>query len=438
MTNPQLIKFKRDLIAIYFTLHYVKNYLNKNYATCFGFAAKTECLESHISGIISRLQYNSLKNKYNPEDCGPSDPYRKSVVSRFNNESGKKFLRANILCIKPWISEKEKGVFMIKYTEIMNALPFLFDMEKLQEKYDLVIEPSWESPYEMYSAFLPLKSDIFVQSLSIRERELHAAHGFKPVPLTAGDWVNIESFYPDESIAKKYDFCIISNFIPVKRYPYLLSALSRYWTGDLKFAIAASSHVGHKREWIENLLKKYGLFEKADIFIEVKHTQINEILNASYCHVLASRREGANKANFESMMAGTPVVVLKTHIGFPNWKFTPPLVANYTTPQDLVTAIKSSKTTTRAEVAKAASEMIGYIHASNTLNKEIKKVSLSRGDEWTVDILPKINRVHLFYGNQEDTRKCIKDYQFIESIIYEKSYYQASLAIERFSKNESI
>ncbi|WP_161499166.1 glycosyltransferase [Flavipsychrobacter stenotrophus] len=327
---------------------------------------------------------------------------------------------------------------MVKYTEIINALPFLFDMDKLQEKYHLVIEPSAESPYQMYSAFLPLKSEIFVQSLSIREKNIHIAHGFKPVPLTAGDWVNIENFYPDESIEKKYDFCIISNFIPVKRYPFLLAALSKYWIGDLRFAIAASSHVGYKREWMEALLKKYGLFDKADIFIEIKQTQINEILNASYCHVLASRREGANKANFESMMAGTPVVVVKDHIGFPNWKFTSPLVTNYTTPQDLVSAIKKSRATTRTEVAKAASEMIGYKHASNTLNKEIKKVSLARGDEWTVDILPKINRVHLFYGNQEDTHKCIKDYQFIESIVYEKSYYQAALAIERFSKNESI
>ena len=432
--DGQLVKFKRDLVSLYFLLAYIKLYSRKCYASCFVEAAKIELLESHISGLISSVLFKALKNKYNASECSPDDPFRTATKNRFNSESGRLFLRANLIMLKPWISDKEKGVLLIKYTEIMNALPFLFDIDKLQERYDLVLEPSWESPYQMYCAFIPTKSGVFVQSLSIREQNLHKEHGFQPVPVCAGDWVNVRNFYPDDSIAKKYDFCVIANFIPAKRYPYLFAALSKYWKGDLKFAILASSHIGENGEWMKSLLAQYNLTGKADLYIEVPPAEVNKILNQSYCHVLASIREGANKANFESMSAGTPVVVHRDHVGFPNWKFKPPLVQNYTDGASLVTAIGNCKNVGRQQVSVEAHNLIGSKRATFILNDEIKRVTTAAGDVWTRDLLEKVNNVHAFYYNPDDVNNCIQDYHFLESIVLDKSNYSAERAIERFGK----
>lgn len=434
MKSEFLIKLKRDGATFYFMLHYLKHYMKRNYASCFNEAARIEHFESHISGFFSLLLFNFLKKKYTPADCSPSDPFRKAITDRFTTDSGRLFLRANMLCIKPWISEKEKGVFLVKYTEIMNALPFLFDIKKIQERYHLVIEPSWESPYQMYSAFLPLGSKIFAQSLSLREQKIHKDHGFVPLQVCAGDWVNIKNFSPDYTAEKKYDFCIIANFIPLKRYPFMLSAIKKYWTGDLKFAIMASKYVGNDKNYIHNLLKENGLQDKVDINVEIPPTDVNKILNQSYCHVLGSVREGANKANFESMTAGTPVVVNKYHIGFPNWRYKYPMVINYTDGKTMVDAIKECRKIDKREVAEKAKEMIGSKIATRLINDEIKRTTTAEGDAWTTDILEKVNNVHAFYYDPDDVHKCINDYHFLETVVLDKANYNAELAIERFGK----
>lgn len=434
MASELLIKLKRDAASFYFGMHYVKHYLKRNYASCFNEAARVEHFESHISGLVSSMMFNFLKKRYTPQDCSPSEPFRKAAAGRFSNDSGRLFLCANMLCIKPYISPKEKGVFLVKYTEIMNALPFIFDMKKLQERYHLVIEPSWESPYQLYSAFLPLDSFIFAQSLSEREQKIHKDHGFYPVPVCAGDWINIKNFKPDYTLEKKYDFCIIANFIPLKRYPFMLSSIQKYWKGDLKFAIMASKFVGNDKNWINDLLDKYGLKDKVDLSVEIPPTEVNRILNQSYCHLLGSRREGANKANFESMTAGTPVVVYKYHIGFPNWRYKKPMVVNYTDSKTMVDAIKECRNISKQEVAEKAKEMIGSKIATRVINDEIKRVTTAAGDEWTMDILEKVNNVHAFYYDPDDVQKCIADYRYLETLIYDKSHYSADIAIERFGK----
>ncbi len=425
------LKLKRDLYSQYLALQFFQYKTKKQYAKAFATAAQIEYLESHISYPVAGTLFGLMRNKYEPAECAPGDPYVRAIIDRFHG-SGRQFLQNDLLFIKPYISPKEKGVLMVKYSEIVNAIPFLFDLHKLQQRYHLVLEQSSESPFQPFNAFIPNDSLVFIQSVSERERVQHRRHGFIPVPLTSGDWVNKKNFYPDYSIDRKYDFCVISNFIPLKRYPFLFAALKKHWQGPLKFAIVASSHVGEGRPWIENLLKEYGLFDKAEVYLEIPPAQVNQIMNESRCHVMCSLREGSPKVNFESMITGTPVVIHRDHLGFSNWKFKEPMVVNYTDENDIVPAIKKCAAIEKKTVADLADKMIGSARATEVLNKEIKEAALKAGEEWTMDIFEKVNNVHTFYARPTDTEKCLADYEYLQSCATGGFGYSAAEAIALF------
>jgi len=427
-------KIKRDAISFYFSFYFIKHFLKKEWASCFNIAAKIEFLESNISPFISYSLFSLLRKKYDVKDCNISDDYVKAVKTRFKDAGQTSFLENNILVIKPYISENEKGILMIAYSEIINALPFLFDIKKIQRRYHVVLEPSSESPYQPYNAFIPNESLVFVQSVSEREQVIHKKHGFIPVPLTSGDWVNKKNFHFESGVTKIYDFCVVSNLIPVKRYPFLFASLKKYWKGDLRFAIVASSHLGENRGWMENLLHEYGLDGKADIFMEISQTDVNRIYNQSNCSVLCSLREGSPKTPAESMITGTPFIVYKKHIGFPNWKFTYPLVINYTNGQTLVDAIKKSVEIDKADTAMLASNLIGSDNATRILNVEIKKAALEKGESWSIDILEKVNNIHSYYRYPSDVNRCVDDYFFIQSCANENTKYDANAIILKLGK----
>lgn len=424
-------QLKRDIYTLYLALQYFSHKLKKNYAKCFAVAAQIEYLECHISYGMANFLFSLLRNKYEPGDCGNGDPYVQAIVDRFTT-SGRGFMQNDLLFIKPYISDKERGVLMVKYTEVVNAIPFMFDLHKLQQRYHLVLEQSSESPFQPFNAFIPTDSLVFIQSVSERERVQHRKHGFLPVPLASGDWVNKRNFYPDYSIPREYDFCVISNFIPLKRYPYLFGALKKHWQGSLRFAIVASSHVGENREWIENLLKEYGLHNNADVFIQIPPAQVNTIMNQSRCHVMCSMREGSPKVNFESMITGTPVVIHRDHLGFSNWKFREPMVVNYTNERNLVDAIKQCHYSDKKQVAEMAAGMIGSARATDVLNKEIKEAATKMGEQWTQDIIEKVNNVHTFYANTADVEKCLADYDYLQSCANPNFPYSAAESVQLF------
>lgn len=427
-----LIKLKRDLLSVLLLFKFFRSLFENKYADCLNTVSKIDFLESNISSLVANLAMGFLRNKYAVSDCNKSDTFINSVYERFSAEGQKNFLMSNIIVIKPYISEKEKGVILLNYSEVINAFPFLFDLDKIQQRYHLVLEPSWASAYQMYYKFYSNKSMVFVQSLNEAEIAMDKKHGYFDVPLCAGDWVNENNFTRLEDEDKIYDFCVIANFIPFKRYPYLLSALKNHWTGNLKFAIIASAHVGENRAWIENQLRINNIEGKADLFMEIPQKQVGKILNQSKCHVLCSLREGANRANFESMLIGTPVVVHKHHMGFPNFRFGKPMVVNYTNQEELVAAIKETAKIDSRVVYEFARKTTGSYVATNKLNECIKDASVANGDIWTKDLLRKINIIQSGYFDPNDVHFCEKDYLFIEDVVIDKKYYDPKYVMNRF------
>ena len=199
-------EIKRNLVTIYFTAIVIYNLVRRYKINCLVYIAKIEFLDCFLSGPISRLLFGLMKHKYDPTRINQTDPYIVSIKKRFSNKSQLLLLNGNIIVLKPYISQDEKGLILLNYSEVINAFPFLFDLKKVQERYHFLIEPSTESPYQMYLKLYGDTSFVFVEALSEREKKQNTAHGYISVPLCAGDWVNERDFKTDNTVEVIYDF----------------------------------------------------------------------------------------------------------------------------------------------------------------------------------------------------------------------------------------
>jgi glycosyltransferase involved in cell wall biosynthesis len=332
--------------------------------------------------------------------------------------------------VKPASLPRERGIVVVKYSEIAEAFPVLMDMEKVQARYHVVLEPSTTGHWQSFVRLIdPQPSVVGIQSLTLSDARAFRARGFLDLPICAGDWVDETAFRPVHDVEKRFDFVMVSNFMPMKRHQYVLSALRRHWKGPLRFALAGASDVGGGGPWIRQLLERYGLAENAELYLDVAPEQINQLLNASFCHVLAALREGANRATFEAMLAGTPVLVPRNHVGFPMWRFPPAVVGTFANPRELVAAIhrcrEHASTTSVAQIAK---EVSGSANATRILSSAMKAEATRRNETWTSDPFRHVNRVHASYFNRADLDACEDDYRYLETCARNGFRYEASVA----------
>ena len=73
--------------------------------------------------------------------------------------------------------------------------------------------------------------------------------------------------------------------------------------------------MGWTREPIERLLRQYDLANECDLYENIPHQQVAQIVADSGVSLLLSQREGSNKSIHESMLCGTPIIVYRHQQG---------------------------------------------------------------------------------------------------------------------------
>lgn len=439
-----MVYLKRNLVALFWSLKFIKLYISKQYYDSCRYIAKIDSLNTVLAIRLSTFFYNYTSGKHQSQLSSKkinkilSDhPVLRGEVNIFL-EKNKNFIHTNLIILKSFINEEEKGVLLIKYTNLINKFPFFFDLKVVSKKYDIILEPSTESPFQPYFfLFGGLDSTVAVQCLGERERKVARDRKLRILNICAGDWVDESVFYP-QKIEKQYHFCIVSNFIDVKRYPFVLSALKKYWKGPLRVAIIASKWVGRSREWFETLVKNNNLNGRFDVFMEIPQSEVNKIINQSYCYVLSSVREGANKASFESILTNTPVIVYHQHKGFPLERFSEPYVLTYSDKKSLIRRIRETISIHKSTDAssKVQRPLIGSIRSSEYLNSYLRQLALSSGKKWTVDIVKKVNVVQCKYGEEVNAEIFRKDFEELKRACIVKTFYSPKEAISLLTSNQ--
>jgi glycosyltransferase involved in cell wall biosynthesis len=223
----------------------------------------------------------------------------------------------------------------------------------------------------------------------------------QPIAIGAQDWVDTEIFKPLPGVQKDFDAVVIANFAPWKRHAVLFRAMQKLRPRRIRVALVGVTWERTRKEFEEEI-RRYGVQDDCTIFQGISPIQVNEVLNRSKVKILLTKIEGANRALSEAMSANVPVLVYK-HIMGPRRTDVNPMTGMYADddelPDALIRAIESYK---RFKPREWYLQNSGYQNSTSTLNEALRQAAHARNENWTTDIVGKVNRPYVEYVSAAD------------------------------------
>ena len=212
----------------------------------------------------------------------------------------------------------EKGVIYLRFNESFRQFAALFDLTKIANHYRIVLEPStWGYLDEVFHLYVGSGLDVIVQSQDRIDYDVirQMDSNLHPLRLGAGDWIDPEVFTPATKDGKSYDVVMIASWIRLKRHHILFRALAQHRLSNLRVALIGYPWAGRTRRDIEREARTYGVLQQIDIYENIPHSQVADIIRKSKIAVMLTKREGANRAIYECLLCGVPVVLYRHNRG---------------------------------------------------------------------------------------------------------------------------
>ncbi|HEY0003489.1 MAG TPA: glycosyltransferase [Pyrinomonadaceae bacterium] len=332
--------------------------------------------------------------------------------------------QGDLVVLKPYDPQTgERGVLMVMYSEGILALTAVFDLGALASKYMFVLEPSsWGYQEVRFFLYLGADLDVLVQSPRRADFEFIESLGtnLAPVRVGAGDWVDPATFRPREVGQKAtYDVVMVAAWDPLKRHEVFFRAAARLKQEQgrtLRIALIGYT-MGWTRRVIEELLKQYGLDQDCDLFEMIPHAEVARIVADSKVSLLLSKQEGANRAIYESMFCGTPIIVYKQNCGS-NLDHVNQWTGLLADDEELGEAI--TRVLDHAEDFDPrgwALRNVGYENATKNISEALREMAQRRGLPWTLDIATKKNAPNLRYGQPGLYKDFEEEYQRLQAYL---------------------
>jgi len=188
------------------------------------------------------------------------------------------------------------------------------------------------------------------------------------------------------------------------------------------------------KEDILRLADWYSVRDLLEIYEWASPPEVNRLLNRAKVNVLWSRREGVNRAIIEGMLAGVPCLVREgLNYGY-HYPHINSQTGRYSTeaalPQNLLEMIQHHDQYSPREWVLAH---MSCQRTTALLNQAIKAEAVALGENWTVDIVAKINELGCVrYWDADDESRFIEDYEFLRSVIMSKAQAQQTNYAQSF------
>lgn len=341
--------------------------------------AKNALLESYLSSAMSRrdgLRYSKYGADYASRMKFPrpkDDPRR----------------QGNLLVLKAHDPTRgEKGVLYLQYTESIRPFVTLFDIERLAERYRLVVEPStWGYQDESFLLLVRPGFDVLVQAQDSVDFDYLSglSSNLIPMRLGAGDWIDPENFVPADTTNKQYDFVMVASWSPVKRHAVFFDALAKAGLYDAAVALIGYPWEGRTSRDIEALALRAGL-RSVQIFERIPRAEVATVIGCSRVGVMLTRREGANRGIYECLFCDVPVVLFAGNRGV-NKSLVNSMTGQLAADDGLPDALK--KTLAGAHTFRPrqwAVQHTGYCNAWRMLDDRLASLAQERGESYATPI----------------------------------------------------
>lgn len=320
-----------------------------------------------------------------------------------------------IIALKPRLSDQERGVVIVKFSETIRDVARAVDVGALLRDYHLVLEPSWSGYCDpdllCYSGF---NHPVFVMAAEANDHRLLAAMDSNMVPLDMGpsDWVDPDIGSRHLGAPKKYDIVFNANWKQLKRHYVLFSTLKRM-RPSLRVALIGGSVGGRTSDDIRRIATHFGVLEQLTFFERIAFDEVMRVNAESRIALLLSLKEGSNRAIAEAMFCNVPGIVLRNHVGGIR-KNIVEATGRLIDERDLPEGIESMLANLGSySPRKWALAHISCYATTARLNAEIKRHALARGEVWTQDIAVKANSPEMRLVRERDRKMLAAEHAMI-------------------------
>jgi glycosyltransferase involved in cell wall biosynthesis len=315
----------------------------------------------------------------------------------------------------------ERGALLVKYSESIRRFPAVFDQGRVAKRYALVLEPSWwgyqSSTLALYAG---AELDVVVQAPWGPDAEFVRWMDCNLVPLRvgAGDWVDPDTFRAAAEGTRSFDVVMVSAWSPAKRHGELFAAMARLRARGRRLRAAL---VGYPQRWtrgdVERLARRHGIADDCTFFEGIPHAEVARVVADSRAYVLLSRREGANKALYESLFCGTPVIVPRAHRGVNDEHVGPECGVRFDEGRLDEAVVRVLDAPGAFRPREWAVAHTGWARSTDALNGALRTAAEARGLPWTHDIAAKKNAPNLRYAIPGAYRDFAGEYASLEECL---------------------
>lgn len=291
----------------------------------------------------------------------------------------------------------ERGVLLLKHSDLIGVFRRQVDMEALLPHYHLVLEPSWTGYASLgilaYTRYREHSIVLLAPFRGDREFLERLGSNLSPIELGPGDWVDPSVFRPLDGEPKVYDAAMIARWDFTKRHDLMLRALRQIAVPRVRVAFVSKNWTEElDRKGVMSAIESSGLRQQIDILEDLAPAEVNRVLNQSKVNVLLSSREGGNRCLFEGFFAGVPGLAFRNHIGVRTEHFVPE--TGRLIERDALAAelLYFRDHWGQFNPRPWALSHISPEISTQRLNEFLKLRSLKRGEPWTKNIVMKCNR----------------------------------------------
>jgi glycosyltransferase involved in cell wall biosynthesis len=219
---------------------------------------------------------------------------------------------SRLLVAKPW-RPGERGVLYVDYSYVFPSLAGLFDVRAIADRYHLVLEPSWSGVCApeilLYSR---LDRPVFVETIEPRDHRVLETldTNLTYVPVAANYWVDYRRIEPLPEQRRDIDVIMVAAWTGIKRHWRFFRTLAGLRRRGHRVRVALVGYRYDKTmDDIRGQANYFGIGDQVELFERLSQDEVSALLARSKVHVLWSRRECANRAIIEAMLADVPVIV---------------------------------------------------------------------------------------------------------------------------------
>jgi glycosyltransferase involved in cell wall biosynthesis len=308
----------------------------------------------------------------------------------------------------------------VDYSYLFPLVAGLYDLDRISSRYSIVLEPSWAGTCTpeilLYSR---LAAPVFVQTIEPRDRQfIESLDGnLSVVPIAANWWLDPRRA-PAPSAARDIDVAMVAAWADIKRHWRFFRALAELKRQGHRLTAALIGYqYDRTRADIEALAAAYGVRDQITTHERISQSEVSDLLARSKIHVLWSRRECANRAIIEAMLADTPVIVRDgLTFGF-KYPYINEQTGAFVRERDLGPAMLDMiANRSRYRPREWALAHMTADHATRALESHLRQHALKGGEKWTRGLAVKASALDgQQYSNVRDEATFAEDYRFIES-----------------------